>query len=172
MKQRVDRRFGTRPRRALIASSDVALGDLYRSSLESHGWDVELVHDGQSVWRRAVTSPPDVLLLEDSLSDVNRSSLLRRLRGHESTRNLVVIVLANAQENDELDQGTNLGVAARLIKNLTTREQLPDIVRELVERHAMPTKKARQKRAALSAVPGRTPVDSVTVGKRVRRRLA
>lgn len=159
MKERVEpglpeRRFGTRPRRALIASSDAALGDLYRSSLESHGWDVELVHDGQSVWRRAVTSPPDVLLL-NSLSDVDRSSLLQRLRGHESTRNLVVIVLENAQENDELDQGTNFGVAARLIKNLTTREQLPEIVRALVERRAMPTNKARKKPAALSAVPGR-----------------
>jgi DNA-binding response OmpR family regulator len=129
-----ERRVASRPWRALIASSDGALGDLYRSALESRGWYVELVQDGQSAWSRALSSRPDVLLL-NSLRDESRTSLLERIRGHDSTRDLVVIVLSNAQQDDDLAE-TDFGVAARLIKNWITRDRLPDIVHALVERRA------------------------------------
>jgi DNA-binding response OmpR family regulator len=138
-----ERRIGSRPWRALIASRDTALGDLYRSSLESHGWDVEVVPDGQSAWTRAVSSPPDVLLL-NSISDVKHKSLLARLRAHEATRKLVVILLANAQQDDEMDHDSDFGVAARLIKSWTTRDKLPDIVGALVERRTTPASSSDQ----------------------------
>jgi DNA-binding response OmpR family regulator len=121
----------------LIASADGALGDLYRSSLESHGWDVEVVHDGRSAWSYAVSSPPDVLLL-NSITDVKHEALLERLRAHEATRDLKVILLANSQQEDEMGPGADFGVAARLIKSWTTRDKLPDIVGALVERRAAP----------------------------------
>jgi DNA-binding response OmpR family regulator len=111
---------------------------LYRATLASQGWDVELVQDGESAWSRAKSSLPDVLLL-NSLRDLSRTSFLERLRGNESTRNIVVIVLANTQQDDELGEGTDFGVAARLIKNWITRDKLPEIVRSLVDRRVAPT---------------------------------
>ena len=132
-----DRRLASRPWRALIASSDVALGDLYRTSLASRGWDVEFVQDGQSAWTRAVSSPPDVLLL-NSIRDVSPASLLESLRAEDSTRNLKVVVLANSKQDDDFEEGKDYGIAARLIKNWTTRDKLPDIVHALVERRATP----------------------------------
>jgi DNA-binding NarL/FixJ family response regulator len=121
----------------LIASSDVALGDLYRSSLASRGWDVELVYDGQSVWTRAVSSPPDVLLL-NSVRDVSPASLLESLRGNDSTRDLKVVVLADSKQDDDFEEGKDYGIAARLIKNWITRDRLPEIVHALVERRVTP----------------------------------
>jgi PleD family two-component response regulator len=128
-----DRRTTSRPWRVLIASGDAALGDLYRQDLESRGWSVTQIQDGEDAFRNALSFQPDVLLL-NTLRSGTRTRLLKRLRGDARTRSIVVILLANSPNEADVGRLEELGVTARLVKNRFMRQKLPDIILNHVER--------------------------------------
>jgi CheY-like chemotaxis protein len=54
--------------------------------------------------------PPQVVLLDLKLPKVDGLSVLRQLRGHESTRRLPVVVLTSSKEEKDLITSYDLGV--------------------------------------------------------------
>ncbi|MBA2952618.1 response regulator [Nocardioides sp. MAH-18] len=68
--------------RVLVAEDDVRLADLLDQSLTEAGWDVEVVHDGRSAYRRSLPDgmPYDVLLLDWMLPGLDGATVCRRLR--------------------------------------------------------------------------------------------
>jgi DNA-binding response OmpR family regulator len=134
-----DRRIGQKPvaSRILIAESDATLRDLYRSTLEAHGWEVEVAHDGQSALDKALTSPPDVLLL-DTLPDLDGVTILERVLGDEQTQDLAVIVLTNSPNEPAMPVNREPKVLATLVKNWLMRDTLSETIRGLLDRRANP----------------------------------
>jgi len=134
-----DRRIGQKPvaSRILIAESDATLSDLYRSTLEAHGWEVEVAHDGQSALDKALTSPPDVLLL-DTLPDLDGVTILERVLGDEQTQDLAVIVLTNSPNELAMPINREQKVLATLVKNWLMRDTLSETIRGLLDRRANP----------------------------------
>jgi DNA-binding response OmpR family regulator len=138
-RSRPDRRIGQKPvaSRILIAESDATLRDLYRSTLEAHGWEVEVAHDGQSALDKALTSPPDVLLL-DTLPDLDGVTILERVLGDEQTQDLAVIVLTNSPDEPAMPINREQKVLATLVKNWLMRDTLSETIRGLLDRRANP----------------------------------
>jgi len=134
-----DRRIGQDPvaRRILLVESDSTLRHLYRLTLEAHGWVVEVAEDGHAALARAEVLPPDVLVI-DTLLDLDRISMLERLRAHESTRDVAVIVLANSAEEPATPRERELGVIGRLVKNWFTRDRLSETIVGLLDRRTFP----------------------------------
>nr|WP_157347497.1 response regulator transcription factor [Nocardioides sp. MAH-18] len=66
----------------MVAEDDVRLADLLDQSLTEAGWDVEVVHDGRSAYRRSLPDgmPYDVLLLDWMLPGLDGATVCRRLR--------------------------------------------------------------------------------------------
>jgi DNA-binding response OmpR family regulator len=145
----LDRRIGQDPaaRRILIAEGDATLRDLYRSTLEAHGWVVEVAHDGQSALDKALTSPPDVLLL-DTLPDLDGVTILERVLGDEQTQDLAVIVLANSPNEPAMPINREQKVLGTLVKNWLTRDRLSETILALLDRRARPAADRRQSSAS------------------------
>jgi DNA-binding response OmpR family regulator len=120
-------------RRVLVAEPDAALGELYRSALESDGWAVDVVTDGRTALARAAASPPRVLLLSN-VPDLPPMTVLERLRKHEATRDLAVIVLTNSRDEADLPQLHHLGATGWLIKSRPMRASLSETITALLER--------------------------------------
>jgi CheY-like chemotaxis protein len=117
----------------LIAESDVVLGRLHGEALEQDGWEVDLVHDGDSAISRIMESTPDVLLL-NTLPDLDVIAMLERLRSYPPTQHLAVIVLLDTVDHVDLRRAEELGVLAWLIKSRMTRERLSQYVTEALEK--------------------------------------
>ena len=143
-----DRRIGQHPvaRRILIAEGDATLRDLYRSTLEAHGWEVDVAHDGQSALAKAFASPPEVLLL-DTLPDLDGVTILERVRGEEQTQDLAVIVLTNSPNEPAMPIKRDQKVLATLVKNWLTRDRLSETILELLDRRVGPAADRRQSSA-------------------------
>lgn len=119
----------------LVAEPDAALGDMYRSALESDGWAVEVVGDGHAALARVAASPPGVLLLSTA-PDVAAMTVLKRLRDNEATRDLAVIVLTNSGDDADLQRWQQLGVLGALIRSRRMRARLSETIVGLLERRA------------------------------------
>jgi CheY-like chemotaxis protein len=116
----------------LLALGDAAFADLYRETLESVGWSVEVVNDWRSTQERLLDSRPDVLVL-NTLRDLRQIDALERIRSHPATRELPVILLTDSVETGDLDRAKELGVLDLLIKSRGTRQTLSKTLRRLLE---------------------------------------
>lgn len=119
-------------RRVLLAEGDAVLSDLYAKGLEDDGWSVEVVHDGQAALNRALESPPDVLLM-NTMPGLTSREVLERIRDHEPTKALPVILLANSYQDPGLQEVEDLEVLAVLIKSRSIRNDLSETIRGLLE---------------------------------------
>ena len=118
--------------RVLLALGDAAFADLYRESLESVGWHVEVVNDWRSTQERLLNSRPEVLVL-DALRDLRQIDALERIRSHPATRDVPVILLTDSVEAGDLERAQELGVLDLLIKSRATRQTLPKTLSRLLE---------------------------------------
>jgi len=116
----------------LLALGDAAFADLYRESLESVGWHVEVVNDWRSTQERLLNSRPEVLVL-DALRDLRQIDALERIRSHPATRDVPVILLTDSVEAGDLERAQELGVLDLLIKSRATRQTLPKTLSRLLE---------------------------------------
>jgi DNA-binding response OmpR family regulator len=83
---------------ALVSDADVA--ELVTDGLQLSGHVVETEADGQAGLRRALTDPPDLLVVESSLSPVSGLEVCRRLRILSATP---LIMLVGELETDGID---------------------------------------------------------------------
>src|SRR5258708_24156569 len=88
-------------RRVLLAVGDAAFADLYRDTLASVGWRVEVSHDWRATQKLLLDSLPDVLVL-DSLPDLNQIDALARVRGQDATRAVPVALLTDTLQPADL----------------------------------------------------------------------
>jgi len=115
----------------LLAVGDAAFADLYRDTLASVGWGVEVSHDWRATQKRLLASLPDVLVL-DSLPDLKQADALEQIRSHPATKQLPVVFLTDTLETGDLERAKELGVQAFLIKTRATRQTLPETLRKLI----------------------------------------
>jgi CheY-like chemotaxis protein len=117
--------------RVLLALGDAVFADLYRETLESVGWHVEVVNDWRSTRERLLKSRPDVLVL-DTLRDLRQIDALERIRSHPAIHDLPVILLTDTVETADLERAKQLGVLEMLVKSRATRDTLPKTLRRLL----------------------------------------
>ena len=121
----------------LLAVGDAAFADLYKDTLASVGWRVEVSHDWRATQKRLLDSLPDVLVL-DSLPDMKQIDALQRVRGQEATRTLPVVLLTDTLQTGDLNRAQALGVLGFLIKTRGTRQTLSETLRKMLDKRPTP----------------------------------
>lgn len=94
--------------RVLVVDDDPTILRTLRINLRARDLDVEAVTTGQDALRSLVDEPPDLVILDLGLPDVDGIEVLRRLR---ATSTVPVIVLSARQQSDDkveaLDEGAD-----------------------------------------------------------------
>ncbi|KAB2385931.1 response regulator [Actinomadura montaniterrae] len=92
--------------RVLIVE-DSRVGQLLHTVLKREGHEPVLTEDGADGWRELTsTNPPQMLILDRMLPDMDGAELLARLRGDLRTASLPVLLLtAAARASRDLDDG-------------------------------------------------------------------
>ena len=67
--------------------------------LEPAGYRVKAVNDGRTALESVVAAPPDLVLIEAHTAHMGGLEMCRRLRAHEATAHLPIIVLAPVNDN-------------------------------------------------------------------------
>ncbi len=82
-------------KRILITDDDRFMANVCRRKFEEAGFEVAIATDGHSAIEELVLHPPDVVLLDLMLPEIDGVGVLKFLRSREKLRGLPVIVVSN-----------------------------------------------------------------------------
>ncbi|MBP8807374.1 MAG: response regulator transcription factor [Kofleriaceae bacterium] len=111
------------PGRVLIVEDEVDLAATMEYSLTREGYQVSVAHTGAAALAAALAEPgPDVIVLDLMLPDLPGTEVCRRLREHDRTRDLP-IVMCTAKDT-EIDRvvGFEVGADDYVVKPFSVRE--------------------------------------------------
>lgn len=100
----------------LVVEDDEAIAELLTMQLASEGFGVRVARDGASSLKEVAVEPPDVVLLDVMMPDVDGWSVLRQLRTNPGTARIPVIMLTSRVMPADEIRGRNLGATAYLTK--------------------------------------------------------
>lgn len=93
------------------------MAEIYRDSFEREGFSAEIASDGAIAIQRLKGNPPDLVLLDLMMPNVNGVEVLKHIRAQESTRSLPVIVMSNALAGKLGQQAASAGATRLFAKN-------------------------------------------------------
>ena len=109
--------------KVLIIEDDKFLSELISTKLDKEGYAVEIALDGESGYKKAVETQPDIVLLDIMLPGIDGFEVLEKIKKEPATKNLPVIILSNFGQEDKVERGLALGAQDYLVKaNFTTGE--------------------------------------------------
>jgi len=116
----------------LIVEDDPCAAHAIRDTLKLEGepdWDIQVAEGGERALALAASHPPNVVLLDVNLPDLDGAEVYRRLRIHPETWKTHVLFLTAATSLDLYQRGIEAGVVLR--KPFEMRD-LVSLVRTLV----------------------------------------
>jgi two-component system KDP operon response regulator KdpE len=87
--------------RVLVVEDDSQIRRFLRAGLESSGYDLQQVETGERALAEAAIRPPDVVVLDLGLPDIDGVEVVRRLREWSTVP--IVILSARSQERDKIE---------------------------------------------------------------------
>ncbi|HEX6777252.1 MAG TPA: ATP-binding protein, partial [Ktedonobacterales bacterium] len=111
------------PARILLADDNADLRDYLRRLLGER-YEVEAVGDGAAARRAARSRPPDLVLADVMMPELDGFGLLRELRADPRTRAVPVILLSARAGEEATIEGLAAGADDYLVKPFSAREML------------------------------------------------
>ena len=104
------------PNRVLVIDDNESIHKLVVARLRPEGLEVIGEDDGERGIERAVSSQPDVILLDIGLPNVDGFEVCRRLKEHPSTRNIPIIFLTGTTDTESKVRGLELAAGDYVTK--------------------------------------------------------
>lgn len=105
------------PKRILFVEDDDALASVYLTRLESEGFDVQRVANGEDALAAAVSFKPNLVLLDVMMPKISGFDVLDILRNTPETANLKVVMLTALSQESDKKRAEELGVDDYLVKS-------------------------------------------------------
>ncbi len=110
------------PTRILLVDDDPEARDLARAVLCASGHEVTTGGDGREGLERALASPPDLVVTDVRMPEMDGWALARALRSHPRTALVPIIFLTALDSPDDALQGFSLGADDYLPKSSALQE--------------------------------------------------
>ncbi len=134
--------------RVLVVDDDPDIVQFVRMNLELEGFEAETAENGRVALDMAKARPPDLVLLDVMMPEMDGLTVLRRLRSSPATANIPVIILTAKALAEDRVKGLDLGADDYITK--------PFDLDELIARVKTVLRRAQQMRdlSPLTGLPG------------------
>ncbi len=102
----------------------------------SRDYDIAVAMDGESALEAVEEEPPDLILLDIMMPDMDGYEVCKRLKDNPETADIPVIFLSALTGADEKQKGLKLGAADFLTKPFN-----PSVIQDKVKQHLIAFKK-------------------------------
>ncbi len=109
----------------LIADDDLEIADLLRTALESV-YRIELAHDGEDALRMAIADPPDLVILDVMMPQMNGWEVCKALRSRPDLERVGILMLTAI--------GPNLNEMTAPLYGADDHLDKPFVISELLDR--------------------------------------
>jgi two-component system phosphate regulon response regulator PhoB len=108
--------------RVLIVDDDPDILRLVTYNLKQAGFETSTADTGRKALETIEKQPPDLVILDVMMPDVDGLEVCRILRGHESSRNIPILMLTARGEEIDRVVGFELGADDYVMKPFSPRE--------------------------------------------------
>jgi CheY-like chemotaxis protein len=120
---------------ALVVEDDEATRELLRQMLEEDDWSVAEAENGLVGLDRVAQSPPDLILLDLMMPEMDGFAFAAELRRHEAWRTIPIVVVTAKELNEEERERLDGNVHRILQKGTYSKDDLMVLIRrELADR--------------------------------------
>ena len=115
----------------VLAEDDPDIQLVAKLALKRAGFDVKVVANGQEALDAIRAQPPDVVLLDWMMPELDGPETCRRLKSDPATASIPVIFLTAKSQEAEIQRGLSLGASGYVTKPfdaLALGQQVKDIV--------------------------------------------
>jgi DNA-binding response OmpR family regulator len=96
----------------VIAEDDETTREAIQFNLSDNGWDVVAFTDGATCWghlESRISNPPDLVVLDVMMPELDGLSVLERIRNHDALDNLPVVMLTSRNREEDIVQALDAG---------------------------------------------------------------
>lgn len=122
--------------RVLLAEDEPHITELLKFLLSRAGFDVRTEADGRAALESALDNPPDVMILDVMLPELDGFEVLRRLRSDPRGAGVPVMMLTAKGQREDRETAKRLKVDAFVTKPFSNAEVIENVRRLANERAA------------------------------------
>ncbi|MBE2198514.1 MAG: response regulator [Anaerolinea sp.] len=111
----------------LIVDDESMTRDLLRMMLTPVGYEICEAEDGEEALQKIEATPPDIVLLDVMMPNMDGLTLCHHLRGHQATAQLPIIMLSAKTNFNSIEEGLNAGANKYLTKPIARKVLLATI---------------------------------------------
>ncbi len=119
----------------LAVDDDHVIRGLLEVNLEMEGHEVVTAVDGRDALNKVAADPPDLIILDVMMPNVNGWQVAERLKSDAATRNIPIIFLSARAMEADVRKGNDIGVESYVTKPFDPID-LMELVRRLLEERA------------------------------------
>lgn len=108
--------------RVLVADDSATIRRLVSARLQADGYEVIEAEDGEQALSSAIAHRPAAVVLDKVMPKLDGFEVVRRLREHEATRALPIVMLTEQSGEEDVLGGLDLGVDEYMPKPFSPRE--------------------------------------------------
>ncbi len=134
----VPRWEGSAKANVLIVDDSRLLLRVLQGTLEAAGYNVDTAINGQDALDKALGSPPDLIITDVIMPQMDGYQLVEKLKDEDATRDIPVIMLTSMGDVESEVKGLELGADEYLAKPLDPRRllaRIPIVLRRAEARH-------------------------------------
>lgn len=117
-------------KKILLVEDDDALANVYTVRLESEGFEIKRVSNGEEALSNALEFKPDLILLDVMMPKVDGFEVLDILRNTPQTANIKIIVLTALSQESDRERASSLGADDYLVKSQVVIADVVDKVKQ------------------------------------------
>ncbi|MBI2625433.1 response regulator [Candidatus Parcubacteria bacterium] len=116
----------------LIVDDDSMIRDIYLRKFRESGFAVTVVADGPTAIQKIEEDPPDVVLLDLVMPQMDGFEVMREVAKRKLTKMPKLVLLTNLGQKEEIEQGLALGAQDYIIKAHLTPSEVVERVRTVL----------------------------------------
>jgi len=116
----------------LVVEDDPILNMMYRTKLESEGYEVVIAENGCQALLLA-NSEIELVILDVIIPQLDGFSVLAELKKNNETKKIPVIMLTNLGTEEDRKKGEALGAADYLLKVNLIPEQVSEVIKKYLK---------------------------------------
>ena len=120
----------TKQKLILIVEDDDNLASVYETRLQAEGFATKRVPNGEDALQAALSSKPDLILLDVMMPKVSGFDVLDILRNTPETAQVKVIMLTALSQDSDKEKAKSLGVDEYLVKSQVVIADVVDKIKE------------------------------------------
>ncbi len=102
--------------RVLVVDDDPMVTRLVRINLELEQFEVEEAWDGRTAMKMMRENPPDLLVLDIMMPQMDGWEILKLMREDEALKDLPVVVLTAKVQDEDMARGWRMGADGYIVK--------------------------------------------------------